>query len=297
MNRRQTKELLRNRGLAPNKGMGQNFLVHPHTARRIVELARIEPGETVLEVGVGLGALTRPLAEKARRVIGLEKDAGLIRLHREKGDLPGNVELRHQDVLRADFSELADSCGHRLVIVANLPYSISGPFLFRLYDQAEQTKRCVVMLQKEVADRLLAGPGTKEYGVPSVLLSLCAETRILLRLGPEEFHPRPRVDSAVVEMVFSRTDGWSGGCPDRGFLRRVVNAAFGQRRKTLLNALAGGGICRDKEELRRAVRRAGLDPADRAERLDPAAYLRLCESLTSLNGPVVPSSSTTGPHP
>ena len=281
MNRHQTKTTLRRQGLAPKKKLGQNFLVHEQTAARIVELAGVGRGETVVEVGVGLGALTRPLAAAAGEVIGIEADSGIVRMHRQQNDLPANVRLIHQDILRTDFSELAGETGGHLTIVANLPYSISSPFLFRLYEQAALMNRAVIMLQREVAERLLAKPGTKEYGVPTVLLASCSRCRILMRLGPEQFHPRPRVDSAVVELQFL-----APGHPDRlldrvdpALLRRVVNAAFGQRRKTLVNGLAGGGIIKDRQLLGQLIRAAGLDPGIRAERLRIDQFTHLTATL------------------
>ena len=169
-----TARLLKRQGLAPHKKLGQNFLVSERVPRRIVDLAGLQPDDTVIEVGVGLGALTRPLAAVVARVIGLEADAGIVRMHAQQQDLPANVELIHADVLKADLAALVPP-DQRLKIVANLPYSISTPFLFRLIDLAERMDSAVVMLQKEVARRLMAHPGTREYGVPTVLFAACAE--------------------------------------------------------------------------------------------------------------------------
>lgn len=196
-----TKQMLRYQGLAPHKKLGQNFLIHAHTPRRIVDLAGIDPDDQVVEVGVGLGALTQPLAAAARSVIGIEADSGIIRLHQEQQDLPANVKLLHADVLKVDLASLLEP-GKRLKIVANLPYSISSPFLFRLIAHADLMDSAVVMLQKEVALRLMAEPGTKEYGAPTVLLASCAEVRPLLAVDRAEFHPRPKVDSLVIRISF-----------------------------------------------------------------------------------------------
>jgi 16S rRNA (adenine1518-N6/adenine1519-N6)-dimethyltransferase len=276
MSRQQTRSLLQRQGLAPHKRLGQNFLVHAHTARRIVDLAGIGPEDRVIEVGVGLGALTRPLAEAAGRVVGIEADSGIVRLHREQGDLPGNVELVHADILKVDFARLVEP-GQRLKIVANLPYSISTPFLFRLIEQAENMAYAVVMLQKEVAQRLTAESSSKEYGAPTVLLASCAEVRSLLAVAPEEFHPRPRVDSLVVRIQF-----WPQservralGDFDRPLLRRVVHAAFGQRRKTLCNALDNASLFSDKKALLQSLAAAGIDPSVRAEHLELEDFVQL----------------------
>ena len=275
-----TKTLLKRRELAPNKKLGQNFLVHEHTPKRIVDLAGLHPEDRVIEVGVGLGALTRPLAATAATVVGLEADAGIVRLHQEQQDLPPNVELIHADVLKVDLASLLGP-GERLKIVANLPYSISSPFLFRLIDHAELMDFAVVMLQKEVALRLMAQPGTKEYGAPTVLLAACAEVQPLLAVHPAEFHPRPKVDSLVIRISFQPTPPrvQALGDFDRTLLGRVVHAAFGQRRKTLLNGLASAGLTPDKAALTRCIEAAGLVPSVRAETLTLEDFVRLTSAL------------------
>ncbi len=276
-----TRHLLKKEGLAPKKKLGQNFLVHKHTAERIVQLAEIAREDVILEVGVGLGALSEPLARAAKLVIGIEADSGIVRMHQEQKDLPKNVRLQHQDILQADLEQLAEESGGRLKIVANLPYSISTPFLFRLFQHSDIMESAVIMLQKEVADRLLAQPGTKEYGVPTVLLSSCAAIKMLMRVKPEEFHPRPKVDSAVVRLTFfplsERIRNLEHVEPKK--LRKVVNAAFGQRRKTLINALRGGGISGDKQQIAEAIESCGLSPSIRAERLSIEDFVRLTNAL------------------
>jgi 16S rRNA (adenine1518-N6/adenine1519-N6)-dimethyltransferase len=275
-----TKNLLKRQGLAPHKKLGQNFLVHERTPRRIVELAGLTPDDQVIEVGVGLGALTRPLAETGARVIGLEADSGIIRLHQERQDLPANVELIHADVLKVDFATLRQP-GKRLKIVANLPYSISSPFLFRLIDHAELMDFAVVMLQKEVAQRLVARPGTKEYGAPTVLLAACATVEPLLAVHPAEFHPQPKVDSLVIRITFHPTPEHVAALGEfnRPLFTRIVHAAFGQRRKTLLNGLASGRLLEDKTRLAIAIEAAGLSPSVRAETLHPGQFVALTRAI------------------
>ncbi len=269
MNRNDTKKLLRQERLAPSKKLGQNFLVHQQTADKIVQLADINEKDTVVEVGVGLGALTIPLAQKARQVIGIETDSGIIRLHEEKKTFPPNVTLLHQDILKADFGSLAGKCGGKLKIIANLPYSISNPFLFKLFENSHLMGYGVIMLQKEVAQRLSAPPGCKAYGVPTVLLASCAETRTLMELKPEEFHPKPKIDSRLIKLTFSpRPERVKKiGEIDYKWLRRVVNAAFGQRRKTLLNTLVSGRFGLDKKEMEKIIRSCNISPDCRGEKL------------------------------
>lgn len=277
----QTKSILRQQGLAPHKKRGQNFLVHRHTAERIVDLAGPDPGDIILEVGVGFGALTYPLAARVKKVIGIETDSGLIRWHDQQGDLPENVELIHRDILKADFAALADKCGGRLRIVANLPYSISSPFLFRLIDHCDLMNWAVIMLQKEVAQRLLAHPGTKDYGAPTVLMAGCAEIRPLLKVRAGEFHPRPKVDSMVVKLSFLPVPERVAVLTpfDRSLFRKVVNGAFGQRRKTLLNALDSVFKTIDKKTMGRLITVCGLSETIRAERLSFEQFVRLSEMI------------------
>ena len=275
-----TKTILRDQGLAPAKKLGQNFLIHRHTAERIVDLAGITADDTVLEVGVGLGALTNPLAEAAGKVIGLETDSGIIRLHREQGTLADNVQLIHQDVLKADFKELANQCNSRLKIIANLPYSISSPFLFKLIEHHERVDFAVVMLQKEVAFRLLAQPGCKEYGTPTILTASCAEVEMLMQVKPEEFHPRPRVDSVVIRLSFQPIPErvQKIGPINYPLLKKVVRGAFGQRRKTLLNALSATGLL-TKHELTECITAVGFVPSIRAERLELEDFVKLSQII------------------
>ena len=193
--------------------------------------------------------------------------------------MPANVRLLHQDVLTADFSALAAEHGP-LKIVANLPYSISSPFLFKLIDCCHQVRFAVLMLQKEFARRLIARPGTKEYGAPTVLLAACAAAEPLLEVGPEEFHPRPKVDSLVLRLTFQPVPERARqlGDFDRPLLKRVVSAAFGQRRKTLLNSLNAAGLG-GKAELAAALAAAGLAPSERAERLTVEDFTRLTRQI------------------
>ncbi len=276
-----TRFKLKQEGLAPKKRLGQNFLVHKHTANRIVEMAGLHNEDQVIEVGVGLGALTRPLAEAVTRVIGLEADSGIIRMHEKQHDLPSNVELRHMDVLKADFSRLAQELNGPLKILANLPYSISTPFIFRLIEHFTIIDSAVVMLQKEVAMRLLAQPGTKEYGAPTVLLASCATTAPLLHIKPSEFHPKPKVDSMVVKITFSPRPERVEllGDFDRPLFRRIVNSAFGQRRKTLLNAVHAGGFLQNKEALAQCIKNASITPTIRAEKLTLEEYVALSHTI------------------
>lgn len=277
-----TRSILREHGLAPHKKLGQNFLVHRHTAERIVELAKIKKDDTIVEVGVGLGALTNPIADRAEKVVGIEADSGLVRWHREQDDLADNVKLVHADILKTDLIELAELCGGRLKVLANLPYSISSPFLFRLIDHREIVEWAVVMLQKEVALRIMASPGTKEYGVPSVLFAGCASIEPLMQVKPGEFHPRPKVDSMIIRITFHPKPDRLASTPDFDWplLKKIVHACFAQRRKTLLNGLAAGGFIADKKKLASIIEEAGIAPSIRAERLSFEQFVDLSRCVS-----------------
>ncbi len=277
-----TKNILKSGKLAPSKKRGQNFLVNPRTAEAIVANAGVTEDDTVVELGVGLGSLTLPLAAKAKKVIGIELDRGIIKWHEEKNILPDNVTLIHQDLLKSDFRELAERAGSRLKIIANLPYSVSNPLIFKLLENREIMEYAVLMLQKEVGQRLQASPGTKAYGVLSVLLGAYASTKIIMNVGPGQFHPRPKVDSVVTKITFQPTPGRVKELPAHDFalLRKLVNASFQQRRKTLFNSLSSSNIPgTDKANLADVLKKAAIDPKIRPERLSVEDFVRLTNAI------------------
>jgi len=276
------KEILRQQKLAPKKRFGQNFLVNKNISEKIVRLANIAPDDTVLELGVGFGALTCYLAERCKKVIGLEIDSGIIRYHKEEGNLPDNVTLVHQDILQADLSKLASEAGGRLKIIANLPYSISNPLLFKLTEHRDEMEWAVLMLQKEVAQRLSGNIGTKNYGILTVRMAACASVRKLMDLGPQHFHPRPKVDSQVVRITFFPKPERSVALPDydHTFFKIVVDAAFQQRRKTLVNALSSSSLVEiDKKNIEAALEQMKLDSRIRGEKLQVEDFVTLTNIL------------------
>lgn len=279
------KTILQEQKLAAHKRLGQNFLINKNVSEKIVKLAEIQPDDTIIELGVGFGALTGHLAEICTKVIGLEIDSGIIRFHQEEGVLPANVVLKHQDILTADFESLAEKSGGRLKIIANLPYSISNPLLFNLIDHSSKIEWAVLMLQKEVASRLTAKPGTRDYGILSVLLAAKASTKKLLELRPQHFHPRPKVDSQVVKIQFYPKPERAAALPDFDplLLKKIVNAAFQQRRKTLVNALAASNLIKaDKAALERVLTTLEIDPRIRGEKLSVENFVALTNILQHL---------------
>jgi 16S rRNA (adenine1518-N6/adenine1519-N6)-dimethyltransferase len=228
------RELLERHGLAARKSLGQHFLIDPNTARRIVRLAKVEPGEPVLEIGPGLGSLTLALAEAGARVTALEVDRGLAEALR--GIVPGTVEVRVGDAMTQDLDGLLDSPGR---LVANLPYNLATPILARVLEEAPRIGAGLVMTQLELAERWTAPPGTKTYGSFSVKLAYHARARIAGRVPPTVFMPRPKVSSALVEFV-RRPPPVEVSDPS-AFLD-FVDSCFGHRRKTIRNALVGMGL-------------------------------------------------------
>lgn len=273
--RAEIRALLEGHGLAASRDRGQNFLLGASRAERLVALAGVEPGDGVLEIGTGLGILTRALVARGARVTSIEVDSGLVALLREEALLPEGVEIVHADALRVDLRALLAPLGPRRRVVANLPYAISGPFLRRLLDLSEFVVDWSVMLQRDVADRLLAGPGSRDYASISVLHQLCVEVERAWELGPDCFHPAPRVRSCFLRMRPR------AGAPDAAELarvERVTRAAFGTRRKTLSNALRAGGIA----DFASALQAAGVDPSARAESLAPRCFVAIARALEAL---------------
>ena len=274
--RREARDALAAAGLRPRKRWGQHFLCDPDVARRIVETALPEAGATVLEIGPGLGALTDELAARAAMLYLIEVDRGLAgRLVERYADEP-HVRVLVGDVLELPLQDLVGA--PRATVVANLPYNIASPVLFRLLELRTRFPRAVLMLQREMADRLTARPRTDAYGSASVVIQAFAEVRIAFRVSRRSFLPRPAVDSAVVAIDWRETPSPDVG--DEVLFRAVVRAACGQRRKMLRNALASLAA-RHGTTADILLARAGVDSAARAETLDLAAFARLAHALAA----------------
>ena len=269
--------VLRRYGLRAKKGLGQNFLVNLDLARRIVDLAALPQGAKVVELGVGLGILTKALAERAARVIGYEIDQDLLQILREEG-LPPGVELRQGDILALDYHALAQELGERLILFGNLPYYLSSRLLYKLFEERQAINWAVFMFQKEVADRLLAGPGSKDYGPLSILLKLRARLTRLLVLSPAHFYPRPEVSSAVLKIEFDPSP-----LPQEEGLKHLLKVAFASRRKKFVRNLVNAGW--PKKEVEDALQELGLSKEVRAEEIPPENFLKLTQRLVPLKSP------------
>lgn len=276
------RDLLKAHGLAASKERGQNFLVQPATALAIVRTAGLEPGEVVVEIGAGLGALTLAAADQAGRLIAVELDRGVHEAL--QGILESNgvskVELRHANALDLDWRAIADEAGAPVSVLGNLPYNISSQLLFRLIEARHAWRRATLMVQKEVAVRLMAGPGSRDYGRLSVLVQAWCELQPGIKVGPDQFFPRPKVASQVVHLTpLAEPLLGEASQEQAAWFSRVVKAAFSQRRKTLANSLAGG-LKRERPAMAAALQKAGIEPKRRAETLSIAEFAALSQTLT-----------------
>jgi 16S rRNA (adenine1518-N6/adenine1519-N6)-dimethyltransferase len=253
------------------KSLGQNFLKDPYYLSRIVDAANVTPEDQVLEIGPGLGHLTQNLAKRAEKVLAVELDDRLIPLLTRDFRETDNVEIVAADALEYDYGSLPG----KWKVVANLPYYISTPLIQRLLETREKFTSLTLMLQKEVAERIAAAPGGKEYGYLSVLVQLYSEARIDFLVPAGAFTPKPEVDSAVVTLVLR--DNPVVGKADEHFFIRVIKAAFSQRRKTLRNSLKQLQISGEKMEL--VLDKTGIDLSRRAETLTVEEFARLADFL------------------
>jgi 16S rRNA (adenine1518-N6/adenine1519-N6)-dimethyltransferase len=266
------KEILRTRGIRPRKRLGQSFLQDLNIADKIVDFADIQPGETVVEIGAGLGIMTGLMAAKARRVIALEVDPFMIAILRERLQCFDNVDLVETDVLQFDFfSVCPPDPSQKLKIVGNVPYHISSPILFRLMDFRKSISLIVLMLQKEVADRIRAMPGRKDYGIPSVIISMFCRTQRLMDVPASCFYPEPKVVSSILKLGVREkplTD-----VRDEELFRKIVRLAFAKRRKTLVNNLRHARLPGySTESMLSALQGSGINGMRRAETLSAEEF-------------------------
>jgi 16S rRNA (adenine1518-N6/adenine1519-N6)-dimethyltransferase len=262
---RQAAELLARHGLAPRRAFGQNFVVDPNTVRRIARLAQVGPGDHVVEIGPGLGALTRALVETGAAVTAIEVDHGLVEVL-EAEIAPLGVRVVAADARTVDWDDLLAGVP-AWTLVANLPYNVATPLVADVLDGVAAITRMLVMVQREVADRLVAVPGTKAYGAVSVKVAYWATAAVVGRVPPTVFLPRPKVESALVAIERRPTPA-VGPEVDRARLFQLVRAGFGQRRKMLRRSLAG-------LVAPEAFEAAGVRPDARAEELGVEAWGRL----------------------
>jgi 16S rRNA (adenine1518-N6/adenine1519-N6)-dimethyltransferase len=269
---------LRSRGVSPKRALGQHFLIDQGIAQKIVRLADLEPEDCVVEIGPGMGVLTFLMLPLVKKVIAVELDQGMADYLREKAEGMASLIVIRQDALGFDFAKAAQAAGRRLKVVANLPYNISTPVIFRLLESRKALAHLTLMLQREVAQRISASPGGKAYGPLSIFTQLYTSPKIMMRVPPEAFYPHPKVESSLVG--FEILERPRIAIDDEVFFQKVVRASFAQRRKTILNSLKNSLLVLGPgQKIEAALVAAGIDTRRRAETLDLIEFQRLAEAL------------------
>ena len=275
-----TKRIVQENQIRFQKKFGQNFLIDPHVLAKITAAADMHPDEAVIEVGPGIGTLTQELAEGAGKVLAIEIDRHLVEvLEKTLAPYP-NVTVISRDVLEVSAEEMRKMTApyEKVKMVANLPYNITSPLVMKILEEAPFVSQMVLMVQEEVARRMQAAPGTKDYGSLSVAVQYYAEPEIAAFVPLNCFYPRPKVGSCVISLRRRSEPG--AEVKDEALLFAVVRAAFNQRRKTLLNSLSNGMAERfTKEQIGKALAAAGVDPAQRGETLSLNSFAMIANSL------------------
>lgn len=275
-----TVSILQKYNFTTRKRFGQNFLTDPHVLSKIINAADLTKDDFVLEIGPGLGTMTRLLCEKAGKVYAVEIDRDLIPILHETLAGYDNLEILNEDILKVDIPALAreHNAGKPIKVVANLPYYVTTPIIMTLFEQRVPLKSATVMVQKEVAERMQAGPGTKDYGALSLAVGYYAKPYIDAYVPPNCFVPRPKVGSAVITLTTHEEPPVS--VEDEKLMFDIIRAAFNQRRKTLVNALKNNPLLSfSKEEITGSLQDMGLDENVRGEVLTLEEYAALTNRL------------------
>ncbi len=265
------------------KKYGQNFLIDPHVLEKIVDAAQIAGDDCVLEIGPGIGTMTQYLAERAREVVAVEIDRALIPILQDTLSAYTNVSIINEDIMKVDVDRIVRerNQGRPIKVVANLPYYITTPIVMNLLESRVPLRSVTIMVQKEVADRMQVGPGTKDYGALSLAVQYYAQPEIVARVPSNCFMPRPGVDSAVIRLSIYPEPPVKA--EDEKYMFALIRASFNQRRKTLANSLSNGmGIPR--EQVTAALREMGLSAAIRGEALTLEQFAALSDLLGRGNG-------------
>ena len=283
-NPKYTIEVLQKYGFVFQKRFGQNFLIDTHVLERIIEASEITKDDFVLEIGPGIGTMTQYLAEAAREVTAVEIDDALIPILKDTLKEWDNVTVLHGDILKTDIRKIADekNQGRPIKVVANLPYYITTPIIMGLFESHVPVDSITVMVQKEVADRMQTGPGSKDYGALSLAVQYYAEPKIVANVPPNCFMPRPKVGSAVIRLT--RHQNPPVTTLDEKLMFRLIRASFNQRRKTLSISLKNSQERPySKEEVEAAITECGLPLNIRGEALTLEQFARLSDTFSKLN--------------
>ena len=277
-----TKEVVQKHNFKFSKSLGQNFLIDTNVIDRILEGARVQEGDYVIEVGPGIGTLTKEMGRTAEKVVAIEIDKTLIPILEETlADFP-NIEVINQDILKVNVQELVKEKlnGGPVKLVANLPYYITTPIVMKFLEEDIPVTDIVVMVQKEVADRMNAKPNTKDYGALSVAVQYYCDTEIVAKAPRHMFMPQPNVDSTVIGLHVREEKKYNVDNEDIFF--KTVKASFGQRRKTLLNSLGGLGFL-SKDEIKVALQEANIDEKRRGETLSIEEFASLSNAVNRIH--------------
>ena len=279
-NPQNTIQVIQKHGFAFQKKFGQNFLIDAHVLDKIIAAAGVTADDMVLEIGPGIGTMTQYLAERARQVTAVEIDTNLIPILKETLSDYDNVTVINEDILKVDIKKLAEEYngGKPIKVVANLPYYITTPIIMGLFESGVPIDNITVMVQKEVADRMQVGPGSKDYGALSLAGQYYAEPYIVANVPPNCFIPRPNVGSAVIRLTRHQTPPVE--VKDRELMFKLIRASFNQRRKTLLNGLNNSPeLSFGKEQIAAAIEQLGVPAAVRGEALTLEQFARLSDLL------------------
>ena len=276
-----TKEIVSKYGFRFSKSLGQNFLVDGNIIKNICEGADITEADGVIEIGPGIGTLTQQISRYAKKVVAIELDKKLIPILEDTLDGIDNIKVINNDVLKVDLEKLIEEEfeGLNVKVVANLPYYITTPIIMKLLETKLPIESVSVMIQKEVAERMIAPPGKKDYGALSVAVQYHSKPEIITIVPKTVFIPQPNVDSAVIKLNINKTPPVE--VKDEKLMFSVVKSAFGQRRKTILNALSGGYLELEKETIKQVLETAGIDPKKRGEVLSIEDFAHIANIISS----------------
>ncbi|MBQ0028802.1 MAG: 16S rRNA (adenine(1518)-N(6)/adenine(1519)-N(6))-dimethyltransferase RsmA [Lachnospiraceae bacterium] len=261
------------------KKFGQNFLIDTYVLENIIEESQISSDDCVLEIGPGIGTMTQYLCENARQVIAVEIDKTLIPILQDTLSEYDNVKVINEDILKVNINQICEEYnqGKPIKVVANLPYYITTPIIMGLFESHVPLESITIMVQKEVADRMQCGPGSKDYGALSLAVQYYAKPEIVQQVPPNCFMPRPNVGSAVIRLT--RYSEPPVEVTDEAFMFRVIRASFNQRRKTLVNGLMSGSLGVTKEDIQEAIAEMELSPTIRGEALTLEQFAQLSNIL------------------
>ncbi len=275
------REVLDKFGFKFSKSLGQNFLIDGNIVRNIVKGSQAKKDDYVLEIGPGIGTLTEELALNAKKVVAVEIDRNLLPILDYTLSKHDNVEIVEGDILKINIHDLIDEKlnGGPIKVVANLPYYVTTPIIARLIEEDLNIESITVMVQKEVAQRIVAPPGNKQYGSLTVFVNFYSDPEILLSVPKTVFMPQPKVDSAVIRLNMKEPPVDI----DKKLFFKIVKAAFGQRRKTILNSLSNRELGLDKEQVKELLERSNISPKARAENLKIEDFIKICQTIPSLD--------------